>query len=201
MGEQIRLAREDDLPRLREVERAAGRAFAALGMIEIAEDEPPSLETLRAYVRARQAWVHGDPAVAYLLAEPVDGELHIEQVSVHPDHAGRRIGRDLIAYVAGLAGTAVTLTTFADVPWNAPYYERLGFRRLAEAELTEGLRRIRRREAEHGLERWPRVTMRYDPWRNGPLAGTAQPLGAPRRTTARSPAAGPGRPPPARPAR
>ncbi len=161
--EPIRPAREDELPRLREIERAAGRAFARLGMTEIAEDEPPSTATLRRYRRAGRAWVHGDPAQAYLIADVVDAALHIEQVSVHPDRAGRRIGRDLIEHVAARAGTAVTLTTFADVPWNAPYYERLGFRRLTDAELTDGLRRIRRREADRGLDRWPRVAMRRDP--------------------------------------
>ncbi len=36
---------------------------------------------------------------------------------------------------------ALTLTTFAEVPWNAPYYEPCGFRRLAEAEITPGLGR------------------------------------------------------------
>jgi GNAT superfamily N-acetyltransferase len=159
----IRPAREDDLPRLRDIECAAGRAFAALGMTAIAEDEPPSLEVLREYQRAGRAWVHGDPAAAYLIADRVDGNLHVEQVSVHPDQARRGLGRDLIEHVAALAGTPVTLTTFADVPWNAPYYERLGFRRLDEAELTAGLRRIRRHEAEHGLDRWPRVAMRREP--------------------------------------
>ena len=166
----IRPARDGDVPRLRDIERAAGRAFAALGMTTIAEDEPPSPAELRSHLRAGYAFVHGDPAVAYLIAGMVDGALHIEQVSVHPDHAGRRIGRDLIEHAARLAGTAVTLTTFADVPWNAPYYERLGFRRLADAELTDGLRRIRRREAAHGLDRWPRVVMRRPPVGSSPVS-------------------------------
>ncbi|GGX52341.1 GNAT family N-acetyltransferase [Streptomyces fructofermentans] len=101
--------------------------------------------------------------VAYLVGEPVDGAFHIEQVSVHPDAARRGVGRTLIAYAAerardrGLSG--LTLTTFTEVPWNAPYYERIGFRVLAEAELTPGLRRIRAAEAGHGLDRWPRVCM------------------------------------------
>ncbi len=162
MEQLIRPAREDDLPRLREIEVAAGRSFAGLGMTAIADDEPPSIATLREYRRAGRAWVYGDPPVAYLIADVVDGDLHIEQVSVHPEQAGRRIGRALIEHVAGLARGPVTLTTFADVPWNAPYYERLGFRRLAEAELGDGLRRIRRREAAHGLNRWPRVAMRRE---------------------------------------
>ena len=43
---------------------------------------------------------------------------------------------------------AVTLTTFRDVPWNAPYYERLGFRTLAADEITPGLAAIRAHEAD-----------------------------------------------------
>ncbi|WP_411757210.1 hypothetical protein [Streptomyces venezuelae] len=58
--------------------------------------------------------------------------------------------------------TALTLTTFADVPWNAPYYARIGFRPLADAELTPALRTIRAHEAELGLDRWPRLCMRRD---------------------------------------
>jgi GNAT superfamily N-acetyltransferase len=158
-GPEIRPARADELPLLQEIERAAGRPFAEIGMAAIAEDEPPSLATLGEYQRDGRIWVAGDPPRAYLLALWVDGNLHIEQVSVHPDHAGRRIGRALIEHVAAWAGTAVTLTTFADVPWNAPYYERLGFRRLGGDELTEAMRRIRADEAAHGLDRWPRVVM------------------------------------------
>ena len=158
----IRLARADELPRLQEIEDAAGRPFAAIGMTAIAEDPAPSLETLGEYQRAGRAWVAGDPPYAYLIAKWVDGNLHIEQVSVHPDQAGRRIGRDLIEHVADWAGTPLTLTTFADVPWNAPYYERLGFRRLRDDELTPAMRAIRAEEAAHGLDRWPRVAMRRE---------------------------------------
>jgi hypothetical protein len=48
------------------------------------------------------------------------------------------------------------------VAWNAPYYERLGFRRLHVAEETDGLRAMRAAERAHGLDRWPRVCMRRD---------------------------------------
>lgn len=48
------------------------------------------------------------------------------------------------------------------MPWNAPYYARLGFRVLTDSELTDGLRKIRAEEAEHGLDRWPRVCLRRD---------------------------------------
>lgn len=52
------------------------------------------------------------------------------------------------------------LTTFAEVPWNGPYYARLGFEVLPAERLTEGLRAIRATEAAKGLDAWPRVVMR-----------------------------------------
>ncbi|MFE5584379.1 GNAT family N-acetyltransferase [Kitasatospora sp. NPDC056531] len=165
---RIRAVTEDELPLLSELERAAGAPFAAIGMPEVAEDEPPAPEELAHYLEhgvALAAQAPDGTIAGYLLAEPVDGALHIEQVSVHPDHARRGIGRALIDHLAGRGGAdtpALTLTTFADVPWNAPYYARCGFRPLADAELTPGLREIRRKEAEHGLDRWPRLCMRRD---------------------------------------
>ncbi|WP_405649543.1 GNAT family N-acetyltransferase [Streptomyces sp. NBC_00019] len=166
---RIRPVTAAELPALQGIERAAGAPFRGLGMATIADDEPPSVDVLEQYRRAGRAWVAVDaedrPA-AYLVAEPVDGALHIEQISVHPDFAHRRIGRTLLSYAGerareeGLAG--LTLTTFAEVPWNAPYYGRLGFRVLEEAELTPGLRKIRAHEAGLGLDRWPRVCMRRD---------------------------------------
>ncbi|MFI6012220.1 GNAT family N-acetyltransferase [Streptomyces sp. NPDC051243] len=170
---RIRPATPAELPALQDIERAAGTPFRALGMAAIADDEPPALDTLERFRRTGRAWVacadgdgDGDDPTGYLLCEPVDGALHIEQVSVHPDFAHRRIGRALLAYAADRARdeglTGLTLTTFTEVPWNAPYYTRLGFRALDDTELTPGLRRIRAHEAELGLDEWPRVCMRRD---------------------------------------
>ncbi|MFG2648503.1 GNAT family N-acetyltransferase [Streptomyces sp. NPDC048436] len=173
----IRPATLAELPALQDIERAAGHPFRALGMAEIADDEPPTLDLLEGFRRTGRAWVaveagagqaaesDGAP-VAYLISEPVDGAEHIEQVSVHPRAAHRRIGQALIEDLARRARAegriALTLTTFADVPWNAPYYARIGFRALGAAELGPGLRRIRAHEAAIGLDRWPRVAMRRE---------------------------------------
>ncbi|OEU96582.1 GNAT family N-acetyltransferase [Streptomyces oceani] len=166
---RVRPARELEGERLREIERAAGHVFRDLGMETIAEDEPPSLAVLEEYRQAgrvRVAVGEEDQPVAYVLLLPVDDCTHVEQISVHPDVARRGIGRallDEVAREANAAGVpALTLTTFQDVPWNAPYYERCGFRALEDHELTPGLRRVRRHEAELGLDRWPRLCMRRD---------------------------------------
>lgn len=165
----IRLARADEIGALQAIEVAAGRVFATVGMDLVAGDDPLPDAELLGYQRDGRAWVAtdgADRAVAYLIAEWVDGNVHVEQVSVHPDAAGRGIGAALIEHVAQWArergAPALTLTTFTEVAWNAPYYERLGFRPLADAELTAGLVRIRTAEAAHGLDRWPRLGMRRE---------------------------------------
>ncbi|SDG29352.1 N-acetylglutamate synthase, GNAT family [Sinosporangium album] len=165
----IRPAEENDLPLLQDIERAAGACFADIGMAFVAEDEPLPLDVLREYQRDSRAWVYTDPAghpVAYLLADIVDGNAHIEQVSVHPAHAGRRLGHALLEHAAHWARSrghrALTLTTFTHVPWNGPYYQRRGFRYLDDAQLTPGLYAIRASEAAHGLDQWPRACMRRD---------------------------------------
>ncbi|MCP3819272.1 GNAT family N-acetyltransferase [Streptomyces sp. A3M-1-3] len=167
MPAPIRLATAAELPALQGIERAAGEPFRALGMAAIADDEPPALDLLARFQDAGRAWVatdERDRPVGYLIAELVDSAAHIEQVSVRPEAARRGVGRALIDHLAAHARaeglTALTLTTFAEVPWNAPYYARLGFHVVDGPALTPGLREILRAEAAHGLDRWPRVCMR-----------------------------------------
>lgn len=163
---RVRAARVTELPLLQALDRAAGQKFADIGMPEIAERHWWALPVLADRQDAGRLWVAADEAdepAAFLMADLVDGCLHVEQVSVHPGSARRGLGRRLLDHAASVAAAdglpALTLTTFAQVPWNAPYYVRCGFRVLDDAELTPGLRAIREREASLGSDRWPRVCM------------------------------------------
>lgn len=164
----IRPARGDELEALRALEIAAGEVFRELGMDPVADDTPPSTVVLRGALDRGGLWAIDDDGTvaAYLMDDVVDGEPHLEQVSVHPDHARRGLGarlvEDLVARARAAGHHAVTLTTFVDVPWNGPYYARLGFRPLADDELGPGLRAIRRAEIARGLDRWPRRAMRRE---------------------------------------
>jgi GNAT superfamily N-acetyltransferase len=169
MAAVIRLARDAELPVLQKIQMAAGKAFADIDMAWVATNGPTPLAEFREFRRADRAWVAVDDAdipIAFLLGVLVDGAAHVEQVSVHPDHAGNGIGRDLIEYLADWALardiTAITLTTFVEVPWNGPYYRRCGFRPLADAGLGAELRAIRAEETALGLDEWPRTAMRRD---------------------------------------
>jgi len=163
----IRAARSDDGPDLREIERLAGQRFAEVGLDRVAAAEPASVAALRGYARAGRSWVAvdaDDHPVGYAIADIVDGEAHLEQVSVHPDRQGTGIGRALIERVRTWAEesgrAAVTLSTFATVPWNGPLYAHLGFVPIPENEIGPELRAVREAETKHGLDPGTRVCMR-----------------------------------------
>lgn len=161
----IRLGTKDDISSMQEIEVSAGSMFAAIGMHAVAEDPPFSRDVLAGYIAGGRAWValvEGEPA-GYVVIDVVDGRAHIEQLSVDPAHQRKGIGRQLVERVAMWAAAsdldAITLTTFRDVPWNGPYYERLGFRAVALGNLSSGLVALREREAADGLDPALRVCM------------------------------------------
>ncbi|MGW4478990.1 GNAT family N-acetyltransferase [Rhodococcus triatomae] len=163
----IRPATAADLTYLPEIELAAGEPFRALGMTAVADDDPPTRDELDLVLQAGRLWVaavSGTAPVGYAIADLVDGCAHVEQVSVDPRWAGRRLGAALIDAIEDWARALpcdwLTLTTFADVPWNAPYYRRLGFEPVPDRDVGPELRAVRAREAAHGLDAWPRIAMR-----------------------------------------
>lgn len=164
----IRPAREDDVEGLRRVERSAAQAFRLVEAFSwIATGEVQSAERHLDLLRRGTNWVataDGDRPVGFLSAEISGPELHIGEISVDHLHQGFGIGRRLIAHAVDEAVArgleAVTLTTFRTIPWNCPFYERLGFRTLDEADLSPRLRAVLDEEAAHGLPRDTRCAMR-----------------------------------------
>lgn len=163
---QLRPLSVDDTDSLATVERLASQRFRDVGYPNVADDDPFTADELAPYAAGERAWVAVDEAgasVGYVLVDVVDGNAHVEQVTVHPAHQGGGIGRALLERVATWAVAhampAVTLTTYTDVPWNRPLYEHLGFVVLDEARIGPELRRLRRTEADHGLDPAVRVCM------------------------------------------
>ena len=132
----IRNAHETDLPGLAPIELAAGGAFPRDRL-----PDPDATYPLAFLERALEeallfvAEVTGT-VVGFSTCLAVDTYLHLDEVSVHPDYGRRGIGRALTQRVIdesamrGLAG--VTLTTFSDFAWNAPFYRTLGFRETVD---------------------------------------------------------------------
>ncbi len=146
---QIRLAEPDELAHLVEVEVAADKLFEVAGYG--ATPGPASIAELAA---ARLLLVAGRPAVGYIRVEEVDGQAHIEGLSVRPNAMRRGVGSALVEaacrWAAEQGFRTVTLCTFADIAWNGPFYSGLGFREVAKP--SAGLRALRESEARLGLD-------------------------------------------------
>jgi GNAT superfamily N-acetyltransferase len=165
----IRPAARGDLNALREIEHAAGQQFRDYGLDHVADNEPPSVEVLASYADDSRAWVAVDDSgqpIGYILVDIIDAGGHIERVDVAPAHQGQGVGRALIEQVERWAISmnlsALTLTTFGQIPWNRPLYEHLGFRVLSQKQISKDLQAICDAEANHGLDPDLRVAMRLD---------------------------------------
>ncbi|MGO4192889.1 GNAT family N-acetyltransferase [Arthrobacter sp. YAF17] len=92
--------------------------------------------------------------MGFARVDEVGGRAHLEQLSVQPASAGRGIGRSLleaaIDRARSLGHRSMTLCTFVDVPFNAPFYASCGFEECAEP--GRALAALRTREAQLGLD-------------------------------------------------
>lgn len=156
---RVRPAVPADLPLLRAIEDSGDALFTAWLGRPLGGDPTPTGEQ-----RAAAAYlllVLGDPVVGFAHVDLVAGRPHLEQISVRAEHTGHGLGGVLLQEVCRVLASRghadVTLLTFADVPWNAPFYARHGFvvvepvpERLAGHRATEvrlGLDDIGRRVA------------------------------------------------------
>jgi GNAT superfamily N-acetyltransferase len=159
----VRPARPDDTARLQAIEVAAGALFLGTDFPEVARDEPPAAARLAAAAAVLVAVDGDDTPLGYAQVELVGGGAHLEQLSVDPAFGRHGIGASLLDAVWAWAGTnghdSVTLTTFRDVPFNRPYYERRGFAVVPEAAWSPALRALVADEATHGLDPESRVVM------------------------------------------
>jgi GNAT superfamily N-acetyltransferase len=156
---RVRPARPEEFERLRLIEEASETLFLAHGIGPFA---PPDDDPL---VGSAVVLVCDDPPLGFAAVGVVDGAAHIWQLSVHPAAGRRGRGTALVGAACDWARErgygAVTLTTFRDVPWNGPFYARLGFRVVDRP--TKGLAAIRRRERADGDDAFgPRVAMARD---------------------------------------
>lgn len=161
---KVRPALATELDAIRALERDSSRRF--LGVMDaLAADEPTPLEVLAARVAANGllAATLEQNLAAFVMFRPLEDSLYIEQIDVAPAFEGRRIGAALIDAVAERAAQAglarLTLSTFRDVPWNAPYYRRLGFADIPDDALSKALLAVRREHVARGLDEGARLFM------------------------------------------
>ncbi|AOK32591.1 GNAT family acetyltransferase [Burkholderia singularis] len=162
----IRAARADEASTMADLESAAAQRFNDIGMPHVASSPPTDLADLRARISEGRALValDGGRIAGFAIYRMLDAaRLYLEELDVAPEHAGRRIGVALIDAVVARAREAgagqVVLSTFRHVPWNAPYYRRLGFVDLDGHTLDATLVAVRAAHVAHGLDESQRVFM------------------------------------------
>lgn len=157
----VRPMRPEDESEAVEVSLAADTLFADAGLV-LPPDDPRELFARAEHVlvavdtRSSSGRVRGLAATV-----TVDGCPHLEQLAVDPLYGRRGIGSALLEAVCAGAGAAgygqVSLTTFRDLGWNGPWYERRGFGVLPRWAWGPGLERLWDEEASIRVA--PRVVM------------------------------------------
>ena len=159
-------ARQHDLPLLPAIELAAARMLTGHAPAAVLAETTTQFQFRDAW-RHRRLWVALADQMPVGFAHVVVHEprvAHLEELDVDPKHGRRGLGRWLIATVCAWAAEhgygAVTLTTFRDVPWNMPFYERLGFAVVPSGEISPALLSVVIDEYRRGLDPQRRVVMR-----------------------------------------
>ncbi len=171
-GIRIRTARADELALLPEIEARAGRRFQQVAELVDAPADLTPLAELEVAHSMERVWVavsaedsNHDEVIGFAYAAVLDDLCHLEEVDVLPEYGQRGIGAALVRTVCRYATDAnlrgVSLTTYRDVPWNAPFYRRLGFEPVDRKSLPSALATAVDDEARRGLDPDQRIVMMW----------------------------------------
>ena len=136
-GYIIRFARAEELTRLAQIDRSAAILFIDTPYAFLVNAEPLSLDFVQQRFQAGQLWVavdRDDVVVGFAITSEVDRSIYLQEMDVDPKHGQRGIGTALIQTISDWAQfhryDTISLSTCSDLPWNAPFHAKLGFRML-----------------------------------------------------------------------
>jgi predicted N-acetyltransferase YhbS len=166
-GYNITTARPRDVPGLASIEREAAKLLRGHAPPSVLEETTSEAVFSKAQAAGR-LWVAlaGETVVGFALVEMLAADLpHLAEIAVHPLHGRRGAGSALVRTVCNWAQqtgqSGITLTTFRDLPWNMPFYSRLGFEEVATENLRSEIKAVIADENLRGLDLVRRVLMRY----------------------------------------
>jgi GNAT superfamily N-acetyltransferase len=99
-----------------------------------------------------------------VLAGRLGSDVFLETLVVVPAFSRAGMGRSLIDAVTGWAreidAAGVLVSTYRDIPWDAPFYARLGFAEVPLRVWTTQMHRLHREAAAVGHDPARRLWMR-----------------------------------------
>jgi len=162
----IRPARRQEIALLPHIENTADERYRHVGLRRVVEMPAHSVASLEEGRRRGRLWVATSPRnriVGFALMMLPGGTAWLDQLSVLPRWQGVGLGGALIDRTAGraheLGHDTLYLSTYIDVPWNAPFYERRGFSPMPRGMWPPAFRRQVTIENSHGHPPWRRTIM------------------------------------------
>ena len=162
----IGLATRDELSAVATVEVAAARSVPREDIALEVADQPMQRAELEQACRQRRLWVArvNGVVVGFVAGGLKDGLPYVCEIDVLPTHGRHGIGTALmrvaIQWARGKRASHLTLTTFRHLPYNAPFYAKLGFEEIPVDDLGPEIRAQLKKEARMGLDSSRRVAMR-----------------------------------------
>ncbi|MES1245097.1 MAG: GNAT family N-acetyltransferase [Acidobacteriota bacterium] len=163
----ITTARQEHVTALSEIELSAAVLLRGHAPESVLREFTPERQ-LREAQQVGRLWVAlaGETPVGFALVEMLAHDLpHLQEIDVAPQHGRRGLGTALVRAVCDWAARSgfreLTLTTFRLVPWNMPFYARMGFEEILPDELRSEIRSVLNDEADRGLDPAARVAMIY----------------------------------------
>lgn len=166
---RIEPTRAADIPALQHAERGAASLFAGTGLIGDTSYETAEVTDAAFHLEAISlglsfsAWIDDKP-IGFVIGLVHPDSYYLAELSVDPAYGRRGVGRALVNHFCATAwargADAVTLSTFRDVPWNAPFYAKLGFVEIPRAAYTDWMRLYEGNQTRNGLDVTKRLFMR-----------------------------------------
>lgn len=163
-----------DIEVLQAIEASAAQLFLESPYPELAGFEPFDHERYITHLKL------GDPVflglvetetgqftkAGFAVAGPLAGGLHLFELSVHTDWQGMGLGGHLLHHLQRRALQCgfgqITLTTYRSLPWNGPFYERMGFSYLETSQQPPEIYDLLQREIASGANAEDRCAMRWE---------------------------------------
>ncbi len=165
----IKLAGSEHLSAIPAIELAASAMFPEADLpveVRYLVIENELLQEAQSDARLWVALTDERTPVGFAMAGIIDGGAHLDEMDVMPDFGRQGVGTRLVRTIIDWARLGsypvLTLITFRHLPWNAPFYERMGFEAMATSELGEELAKLLQEEGDAGIDVHKRVCMKLD---------------------------------------